>query len=262
MKGVGRVTLPAAVLRTTTHILRPRDLAGTYANPSKEVARLVRQGALREVATGYYLVPPPDRMGNPDWRPALEDLALALAIADYGQATVALMGVTAARMLGALPRALGMAVVAVPKQRPQLVTRFGTIIFVQRDVARLGLTRATARLTQGYMTDVEQTALDLAQRPDLGDLEPREVGEALLALAPKIDWNRIRDLAERQHLRAAYMRARWVVAPALDIEVPALSTRRPVEGRNLRVFLPRDADLGIQVPNGPADAPTVPIEAG
>lgn len=241
------VTLPAAVLDSATHVVRPRDLASAYANPAKEAARLVRQGAFRRIATGYYLIPPPDRIGNPDWRPAVEDLALAIATTDYAQNAVALMGVSAARLLGGLPRAIALAVVAVPRQRPRLSTSFGTVIFVKRDVALLDRTRAPTRLAQGYMTDVDQTVLDLAARPGLGDLQPREIGAVLLALASRVDWTHARDLAIRQHRGTAYMRARWACAPAMDGEVPALPTRRPFDGRDLRALLPGDDEFGVEV---------------
>lgn len=241
------VTLPAAALDSATHVVRPRDLAQAYTNPAKEAARLVRQGAFRRIATGYYLIPPPDRIGNPAWRPAVEDLALAIATTDYPQTDVALMGVSAARLLGALPRALALAVVAVPKQRPRLSTSFGTVIFVKRNVALLDRTRAPTRLAQGYMTDVDQTVLDLSARPDLGDLQPREIGAVLLALASRVDWTHARDLAIRQHRGTAYMRARWACAPAIDGEMPSLPTRQPFDGRNLRAFAPGDDSLGVEV---------------
>ncbi|HEY3925636.1 MAG TPA: type IV toxin-antitoxin system AbiEi family antitoxin domain-containing protein [Acidothermaceae bacterium] len=241
------MTLPGAVLGSATHVVRPRDLGQAYGNPTKEATRLVRQGALRRIATGYYLVPPPDRIGNPDWRPAVEDLALALATTDYPQNDVALMGVSAARLLGGLPRAISLAVIAVPRQRPRLSTSFGTVVFVKRDVSQLDRTRAPTRLAPGYMTDVDQTVLDLAARPDLGDLQPREIGAVLLALANKVDWTHARELAIRQHRGTAYMRARWACAPAMDRAVSALPTRRRFDGRGLRAFLPGDDEFDVEV---------------
>jgi hypothetical protein len=61
---------------------------------------------------------PQHRLGDSTWTPDLHTAALGIGQADYGTGAVALMGVTAARLHGAIPRALAVAVVAVPKQRP------------------------------------------------------------------------------------------------------------------------------------------------
>src|SRR5690242_2077148 len=121
------VALPPALARRGNKVLRPRDAAEVYAHPRPELARLVGVGALVRLASGYFVLVPQERLGDRGWRPELEGSALGLAQADYGVEQVALMGVSAARYHGALPRALGVAVVAVPKQRPRLKTRFGDV---------------------------------------------------------------------------------------------------------------------------------------
>lgn len=63
---------------------------------------MTRAGALDRLATGYYAVVPDDRAGH-DWRPELEAAALGIAAADEGVDTVALMGLSAARVRGAIP---------------------------------------------------------------------------------------------------------------------------------------------------------------
>ena len=75
------------------------------------------------------------------------------------------MGVGVARVLGAIPRAVAVTVVAVPKQRPPLETDYGRILFVRRTLDTLDLERADTELTQGWITTPEQTVLDLAARP-------------------------------------------------------------------------------------------------
>jgi len=72
-------------------------------------ARLERSGALRRVAPGYYAVVPDDRVGLV-WLPELEAVALRVGVALAG---AALMGLSAARVHGGLPRARGGAVGAV-----------------------------------------------------------------------------------------------------------------------------------------------------
>jgi len=54
-----------------------------------------------------------------------------------------LMGLSATRRYGAIPRALAVAVVAVPKMRPrlELVDRTAAVLFVRRDTGRLDAER-------------------------------------------------------------------------------------------------------------------------
>jgi predicted transcriptional regulator of viral defense system len=197
------VTLPPALVRRGNKVLRPRDVREVYAHPRPELARLAVVGALARLATGYYVLIPQERLGDRDWRPELEAAALGLAQADYGVDRVALMGASAARYHGAVPRAVGVAVVAVPKQRPRLETRFGAVVFVKRDVGRLDVERVDTQVTSGWMTTVEQTLLDLAARPTLGGLAESDVVAALRALSPRADWSLVRQLASAQRRPAA-----------------------------------------------------------
>jgi len=64
--------------------------------------------------------------------------------------------------------------------------------FVKRDVSRLYLERIDTQLTFGWVTTVEQTLLDLASRPTLGDLGRSDVSDAVKALATRADWNLLR----------------------------------------------------------------------
>lgn len=140
--------------------------------------------------------------------PTLEAAAFGIAAADYGPDAV-LMGLSAARLHGAIPRALAVAVVAVPKQRPvlNLSDRAAHVRFVRRDVGRLDAERLPTDLGTALATGVEQTLLDLAHRPDLGGAED-EAWAAVAALWPRADHDMLEFLAGRQRLRAALERAR------------------------------------------------------
>ncbi|GGU67630.1 type IV toxin-antitoxin system AbiEi family antitoxin [Lentzea flava] len=210
----GHVTIPTALAKRANKVVRPRDAADVYAHPRSEFERLLEQAVLRRISTGYYALAPMERLGDPRWRPDLAAAALGIAQADYGRDAVALMSVTAARRHGALPRAIGTAVVAVPKQRPQLHTDLGEIVFVKRDVGRLDLERVETELTTGWMTTPEQTALDIAARPRLGGIEEADAGPILRALARRIDWAVTEELAREQHRPGALARVRKEAAGA------------------------------------------------
>jgi AbiEi antitoxin C-terminal domain len=197
------VAVPPGLARRGNKVLRPRDAGEVYAHPRAELARLVRVGALVRLASGYFVLVPQERLGDREWRPELEAAALGLAQADYGAEHVALMGLSAARYHGAVPRAVGVAVVAVPKQRPALETRFGTVLFVKRDVTRLDVERLDTQVTTGWVTTVEQTLLDLGARPTLGGLAESDLVAAVRALAARADWDLTRQLAGDQHKPAA-----------------------------------------------------------
>lgn len=69
---------------------------------------------LHKVAIGYYVVIPQDRIGT-DWRPTVEAAAI-------GVDEIVLMGITAAPMHNVVPRALAVAIVAVPGSPPNTKT--------------------------------------------------------------------------------------------------------------------------------------------
>lgn len=203
-----RVTIPTKLARRANKVLRPRDAADVYAHPRGEFERLLEQAVLSHISTGYYALAPLERLGDPRWRPDLAAAALGVAQADYGRDVVALMSITAARRHGALPRAIGTAVVAVPKQRPLLRTNVGDVVFVKRDVRNLDLERVETELTTGWMTTPEQTALDIAARPGLGGIEESDADSILRALTRKIDWTVTEELARAQHRPGALARVK------------------------------------------------------
>ncbi|WP_207630908.1 MULTISPECIES: type IV toxin-antitoxin system AbiEi family antitoxin [unclassified Actinopolyspora] len=200
--------VPSALLRGSSRVLRPRDAADVYANPRPEFARLSRAGALHRLATGYYAVVPDDQLDR-GWIPELEAAALGIAAADEGVDSVALMGLSAARIHGAIPRALAVAVVAATRHRPTLrvADREATVLFVRRRVAALDVQRHTSELGQGWLTTVEQTVLDLAARPDLGGL-PDQARTAAHALLSRCDHQLLDELAVGQRRQASLARLR------------------------------------------------------
>lgn len=228
----------AQLARTGNRVLKPADFHGTYANPWEEFARLKRTGVLAKLAHGYYLlIPEEQRAGY--WAPEVEGVALGIAVADYGRDLVALMGPAAARVLGAIPRALATATVAVPRQRPVLTTTAGQVQFVTRTVERLDTQRVATDITTGWVTTPEQTVLDLADRPNLGGITPATAGEAIMTLAGRCDHQLVARLARAQRKIAAWQRYCWVLG------LPAPGGRRHVPTRGLR-GVGDPADYGLE----------------
>lgn len=164
-------------------------------------------GALRRIATGYYAVVPQDRIGDASWRPPVEEVALGIAVADYGD-RAALMGLSAARYHGAVPRAHAKAWVATGVSRRAIDGGpFGQIVFVTRDVGSLDLVRARTDLATGWVTSIEQTVLDLVRQPAWADGK-FPATDAVLRLLPRCDEELLDDLAAAQRGRGPLARAR------------------------------------------------------
>lgn len=200
--------LPGVITQAPFRTFRPRDLGGTYTQPSVQLHRLAKQGRVRKVAHGYYLAVPDDE--SVDWQPTIEDVAAGVATTIFGERVPILMHLTAARQLGAIPRALALAVVAVPRQHDPirlLGPRAGRIIFVEREVDDLDAVLRPLPLGRALVTTPEQTVLDLARRPHLGEL-PGEATEALRFLVPQCDDGRLEELAGRQRMRVTLKRIR------------------------------------------------------
>jgi predicted transcriptional regulator of viral defense system len=204
--------LPGVLARADNQVVRPKDLAEVYTNPTADLTRLERRGVVRRVAHGYYAVVPEAERGDV-WQAPIEAIALGIAVADYGVTEAALMGITAARLLGVVPRALRTAVVAVPRQRPALETEFGRVHFVKRAIATLDLQRTRTLLVEGFQTTPEQTVLDLAARPTLGGVTEVTAEEAMRALWPRCDPDFVAELARRQLKDQARRRLLTLVDP-------------------------------------------------
>lgn len=204
--------LPVDLARIPFGVVRPADAAAVYAHPRTQVARLAARGLLHALAPGYYAVVP-RQVPAADWLPTLEAAAFGVAAAAFGVDDVVLMGVSAARLHGVVPRALATAVVAAPVQRRpmRLLDRPGQVLFVRRDTSRLDAERMTTDLGSALVTTAEQTVLDLAHRPDLGDV-PLEAHDAAVTLLDRCDHALLTELAKAQRLQAALKRARkWAL---------------------------------------------------
>jgi hypothetical protein len=117
------------------------------------------------------------------------------------------MGVSAARMLGAVSRMLATAVVAVPSQhRPIALTDRWQVRFVRRDTAALDAERVETPLGPALVTTPEQAVLDLARAPGLG--QRRGGGSSSVeTLYRRSDSARLRRFAADQRLGAALQRS-------------------------------------------------------
>lgn len=192
--------------KSGNRVLRPRDL--DYEDATLALRSLQDREAIVRIAHGYYLLPPDIHRATRQWRPPVEALALGIAVADYGRDEVALMGVSAARLRGTLPRAVAVGIVAIPKSfRPRLWTPYGEVHFVSREVGRLDLEKAQTDVVNGWATTPEQTLLDIARRPTLGGISQSTAGEVMKTLARQVDWDLVQQLAQQQRGAAALRRA-------------------------------------------------------
>jgi predicted transcriptional regulator of viral defense system len=204
---VATTAVPRELAALPLRTVRPKDAQHVYAQPRGEMRRLERRGVLHRLAHGYYVVVPPDQTGT-GWMPTLETAAAGIATADFGPPNAIVMGVSAARLHGAIPRAIGTAVVAVPAQRKAitLADRAATVRFVKRDTGRLDAERLGTELGATLVTTPEQTVLDLARRPNLGDAED-EARDAVRILIARADVDLLDELAASQRARASLRRA-------------------------------------------------------
>lgn len=199
--------LPVELARAPLGTVRSKDVAGIYAAPRPELARLAEAGVLHRLARGYYIVVPQVYVGR-SWLPELEAAAAGIAAAVFGPDQAVLMGVSAARVHGAIPRALATAVIAVPRQHRaiDLVDRPAVVTFVRRDTGVLDAERVETSLGAALVTTPEQTVLDLARRPGLGDADT-DVPAAIAALYRRSDPERLAQLAMQQRMVATLERA-------------------------------------------------------
>jgi hypothetical protein len=202
--------MKASIASLKKGVLRPRDAKAIYTQPALQFKRLEKTGVLLKLAHGYYLHVP-EAMRGKAWRPEMEALALALGQADYGKDEVALMHISAARIHGALPRAIALAVLAVPKQRPILETKFGRIIFVKREVSELQRMRIDTELGSGWATNLEQTTLDLAKRENLILDFEEVVQEAAVTLFLRVGRERLSAFATKTDMVPSFSKVEsWV----------------------------------------------------
>lgn len=185
-------------LRTT----RWQDVDDVEVNAARKLKRLEGIGAVTRIAKGVYTVPPNGADGR-RWKAPLEAAALALATVRFGERQAVLMGPSAARHWGAIPRALGVAQVAVngATSRPMRLIDGTAVTFVVRDLTRLDTTVERTALGDALVTTPAQTFYDLLARGrHNGDAEATQ--EAITNLTHRVTPDEIAAIADR-HLRVA-----------------------------------------------------------
>lgn len=199
---VDDIGIVRAVASAPMHTVRLRDLDTLGANAWRAVDRLTERGALTRIVHGVYSAPPDGRDGR-TWKPPFEAAALALGTARFGIRQVALMGVSAARHWGAIPRAIGVAQVAVPRRgyAPAVLDRGGVVRFVPRDLGRLELALERTALGDGLVTTPAQTLFDLLTRPDREGLAD-EIAGAVRNLVPRVGAEDLAEIAGRYTRRS------------------------------------------------------------
>lgn len=198
--------IAGAPLRT----VRPVMLEHLYANPRKELVRMRDSGRLVQIAPGTYTAKPDTIPLDRAWRPAFEEAAMAYATAQYADRVPVLYGLGAARFHRAIPRAIGVTVIAVPEQhRPVALTDGGRVVFTTTDVDRLNARLEHGSLGDFLVTTPEQTLLDLMERPELGGMGA-EAAAAIRALTDTVDRAKVVELAgERTRVLQRRVRERF-----------------------------------------------------
>lgn len=194
------VDIVRAVARAPLRTLRLKEVPELARNTWRTTDRLVEQGALVRLAHGVYTAVPDGRDGR-TWKPPLEAAALALATARFGAREVALMGVSAARHWAAIPRAIGVATVAVPRRgyAPVTLEGGGLVKFVPRKMDALELVLERTGLGEGLVTTPEQTLFDLLGRMDRDGLG-REVAGAVENLTPLVKPDEFAEIVARARI--------------------------------------------------------------
>jgi len=176
-------------------ILRPRDFDGKWIHD--DMARMEANGEVLRVARGaYVLVPEAQRQPKPIWRPNIERVGLGLASVVYGDDNVALIGPSAARVHGAIPRALSLATVSYPSTRPRdIATVVGTVRTYRRTIEQMDVVRIDNDLVRGLVTSREMTMLDLASEAPKWPVDENTRREAIRLLSGRVDWALVDALA-------------------------------------------------------------------
>lgn len=199
--------LPAGLTNRAVPLITAADAASVYAHPRPQLARLTKAGLLHRVAPGRYAIVPQNRAGDTKWRPTLEGAVAAIAMAEFGRNQAILMGVSAARIHHAIPRALAIAVVAVPDRKAPItmVDRDARCLLIERDPNTVDAELTQTDMGQCLVTTIEQTVLDLAHRPDLGSAGV-DARAAITALLPRCDRTRLEDIARKGRRQRALAR--------------------------------------------------------
>lgn len=175
-----------AIERAPLRTVRLKALTEFGPNIWRVLDRLAEQGAVKRLTQGIYTVPPGGRDAR-RWKPPIEEAGIAIAVARFGDRQAAMTDITAARHWAAMPRAIGVATIAVPRAgyAPVTLDDGGTVRFIPRKLDELDL--ALERIGQGnaLVTTLAQTLFDLLMRPDRAGL-PEEAIQAAANLQPRV----------------------------------------------------------------------------
>ena len=185
------------------YILRQRDFAS--ASVHDDFKRFVNAGVILRVCRGAYVrVPEAHRQPNVTWRPPLERVALGLAAVEFGDQAVALVGPSAARAHGVIPRALPIATVSYPSTRPRdISTVCGTVRTYRRRVDQMDVVHHDNDLIRGQVTSVEMTMLDLASAAPKWPIGDADRMLAVRLLAARSNWEVATEIAEQYRKKAS-----------------------------------------------------------
>lgn len=175
-----------AIERAPLRTLRLKELDEFGPNAWRVVDRLVEQGAVKRLAQGLYTVPPGGRDAR-RWKPTIEQAGIAIAVARFGDRQAAMTDITAARHWAAIPRAVGVATIAVPRAgyAPVALDDGGTVRFIPRKLDELDLTLERTELGAALVTTPAQTLFDLLMKPGRADME-EEALQAAANLQPRV----------------------------------------------------------------------------
>ena len=183
--------IPVAIAAAPMRTARPLMLRAHYSNPERELTRMRDDGRLIQIAHGTYMAKPDFISPAQEWRPPVEEAAMAYATAQYGDRVPVLIGLSAARFHHAIPRAIGVAVIAVPEQhRPVELRIGGRVVFTTTDVDRIDARLERGEIGSFLVATLEQTMIDLVVRPELGGM-PSEAAAAARALRDRVDPMRV-----------------------------------------------------------------------
>jgi len=199
--------IPVELARAPLRTVRARDVT-TYAHPRAQLARLEQRGVMHRLADGFFTTVPQDRVGG-FWLPTLEGAAAGVAAAEFGERSFALMGLSAARMHGALPRAVAAAFVAAPRRRQsmRLSDRDAVIYFRQRNLDLIHVELMRTDLGDCLVTTPEQTVLDFAHMRHDPAVDA-DVHAAIRSLLARCDDVAMDQIAGSQGLRHALTNVR------------------------------------------------------
>lgn len=180
------INILKAVARAPMRTIRYQDVRGLGSNSWRVLDDLVDQGALKRMTRGVYTAPPEGQDAQ-TWSPSLETAALAVATARHGNRKAILMGLGAARFWGAIPRAIGSTVVAIPVAgRRPLRIGTGLVHFAHRELNGVSAEVERTELGPGLVATREQTLFDLLMRPTQGG-SSEAAAEGAKNLLPQID---------------------------------------------------------------------------